>query len=116
MVTRSTVEAKFKAMVQGICELIWLKILLGELCVTTTNPILLYYDNKAIISIVQNLVHHDKTKHVKVNCNFIKEKIESRMLNMVYKPTREQATDILTKRLPRQDFNKLTSKLGLQDT
>ena len=38
--TRSSVEAKFRVMALGICELVSLKRLLGELCVTTTNPML----------------------------------------------------------------------------
>ena len=88
----------------------------GELRMTTTNPMLLYCDNKAAISISYNSVHHDRTKHVEVDCHFIKEKIEGEMLNVKHVPKREQAVDILTKELPCQNFDKLTSKLGLLNT
>ena len=89
--------------------------LLRELRVTTTNPMLLYNDNKAPISIAHNPIHHDKTKHVEVDHHFIKEKIEGGMLNVDYVLTREQVADILTKRLPHQNFNELTSKRRLLD-
>ena len=82
---------------------------------TTTNPMLLYNDNKATISIAHNPIHHDRTKHVEVDRHFINEKIEGGMLNVEYVPTREQVADILTKGLPRQNFDELTSKLRLLD-
>ncbi|RDY01939.1 putative mitochondrial protein, partial [Mucuna pruriens] len=36
----------------------------------------LYCDNKVAISIAQNLVQHNHTKHVEIDIHFIKEKIE----------------------------------------
>ena len=33
-------------------------------------------DNKVVISIAKNPIHHDRTKHVETDCHFIKEKIE----------------------------------------
>ena len=44
---------------------------------TTTNPMVLYSDNKATISIAHNPVHHDKTKQEEVDRHFIKEKIKA---------------------------------------
>ena len=88
MVTRSSAKVEFKAMALGICELIWLKWLLGEPHVTKTNPRLSYSDNKVAISIAHNPVHHDRTKHVEVDYHFLKEKIEGGMLNVENVPTR----------------------------
>ena len=86
---KSSVEAEFRAMTLRLCELISLKRLLGELRVTTTNLMLLYCDNKAVINIAHNLVHHNRTKYVEVDHHFIKKKIEGGMLNVEYVPTRE---------------------------
>ena len=88
MVARSSAKVEFRAMTLGICELIWLKRLLGEPHVTTTNPMLSYSDNKVVISIAHNPVHHDRTKHVKVDYHFLKEKIKRGMLNVENVPTR----------------------------
>ena len=56
---RSNVEAQFRAMAQGVCELLWLKIILEDLKIRWDGPIRLYYDNKSAISIAHNLVQHD---------------------------------------------------------
>ena len=44
----------------------------------------LYCDNKAAINIAYNLVHHDRTKHVEVDRHFIKEKLETGVIYLVY--------------------------------
>ena len=60
----------------------------------------MFCDNQAAISIAKNPVHHYKTKHVEVDCHFIKEKVEERMILLLYTPTCLQTADILTKALP----------------
>ena len=67
VVSRSGVEAEFRAMALRICELMWLDILLKELHVKVDEPMRLYYDNKATISIAHNPVQHDRTKHIKID-------------------------------------------------
>ena len=59
VVARSNKEAEFKVFAQGICELLWLKLLLEELKVTSHQPMKIYYDNKAAINISHNPIHHD---------------------------------------------------------
>lgn len=64
VVVRSSVEAKFRVVAHGICELLWLKKLLEDLKVTSPMPMKLYYDNKTTINIAHALVQCDRTKHV----------------------------------------------------
>lgn len=64
----------------------------------------LFSGNNAAISIVHNLVHRDRTKHVEIDQHYIKEKIEDGVICMNYMPTKQQITDVLTKGLPRQGF------------
>lgn len=66
MVARSSAEAEFRAMV-GICELLWLIMLLEDLGFCSNNPMLLYCDNKAAMSIAHDPVQHDRTKHVEID-------------------------------------------------
>lgn len=49
--TRLSVEAKFRSLENGICEILWLKMLLVELGFLVKGPISLFCDNKAAISI-----------------------------------------------------------------
>ncbi|RVX04964.1 Retrovirus-related Pol polyprotein from transposon TNT 1-94 [Vitis vinifera] len=120
VVARSSAEAEFRAMAQGICKGIWLNRLLEELRVPLKHPMVLYCDNQAAISIAKNPVHHDRTKHVEIDRHFIKEKIEEGVFKVSYTPTNCQtadiltkAADILTKALARVNFEDLTEKLGM---
>ena len=63
---KSSVKAKFRSLVQGICEFTWLQRLMNELKLQSENP-MLYCDNKSTISIVGNLTQHDRTKNVEVD-------------------------------------------------
>ena len=76
VVARSTAEAELRAMAHGVCELLWLQILLTELRLFKNGPLMLYCDNKAAIDIANNPVHHDRTKHIEIDRHSIKEKLD----------------------------------------
>src|ERR1044072_604750 len=89
VVAISSAEAEYRALAQSICEGLWLE----ELRISTLEPMKVFCDNLAAISIAKNHVHHDRTKHVEIDRHFIKEKVESRILNLVYTPTHLQVAD-----------------------
>ena len=109
VVARSNAEAELRLVAQGICEGLWLKILLAELEVPLQSPLEVFCDNKAAISIFHNPVHHDRTKHLEVDRHFIKEKIEEGVIKITYVPT----ADCLIKGLFRPAYEKLLDKLGM---
>ncbi|XP_022893597.1 uncharacterized protein LOC111408063 [Olea europaea var. sylvestris] len=113
VVARSSTEAEFRTVAQGIYEGLWIKKLLEELNVKVELPIKLYCDNKAAINISLNPVQHDRAKHVEVDRHFIKEKVEDEIICMTYVPTKEQTADIFTKGLPKQVFDTFSCKLNL---
>ena len=47
----------------------------------------LYNDNKSTISIAHNPIEHDRTRHVEIDCHFIKEKLEGDPVCTSYIPT-----------------------------
>ena len=92
---RSSVEAEFRSVAHGICEVLWIKRLLEDLKIQSTLPMKMHCDNKAAIAIAHNPVLHDRTKHVEVDKHFIKEKIEEG--GICYIPIAEQIADVLTR-------------------
>ena len=115
VVARSSAEAEFRAMTLGICELLWLKIILDDLKISQEVPMKLYCDNKSAIDIAHNPVQHDRTKHVEIDRHFIKEKLDNGTIALTYIPTDSQVADVLTKGLPKSKFEHHLSKLGMID-
>lgn len=71
-------------MSHGICKILWLKRVLGELRRPIERLMKLHWDNKVVISIAHNPVQHDMTKHVEIDRHFIKEKLEGGMICMPF--------------------------------
>ena len=107
VVARSSAEAEFRSMAQGICEGLWVKKVLEDLRMTVQLPIMLYCDNKVAISIAQNPVQHDRTKHVEIDRHFIKEKLEDGVVCIPFVPSTLQRTDVLTKGLGKTCFEEV---------
>ena len=115
VVARSSAEAEFRAMAQGVCELLWMKIILDDLRIKYEAPMKMFCDNKSAISIAHNPVQHDRTKHVEIDRHFIKEKLDSGLIATAHVPSGLQLADMLTKGLPTERFQELTCKLGMID-
>ena len=73
----------------------------------------MYCDNQAAINIFENLVQHDRTKHVEVDKHFIKEKLEAEVIKLPHVRSEDQLEDILTKAVGAQFFEEVLCKLGV---
>lgn len=87
IIARSIVKAKYRAMALATCEVTWLTQLQKDLGLKALQPVLLKCDNQAALSIVVNPVHHEHTKHVEVDCHFIRDKVSSGTIKPQYVPT-----------------------------
>jgi hypothetical protein len=98
------------AMTQGV----WLSRLMEELLGKENNVPLLFVDNKATISLIENPVLHDRSKHIEIRFHYIRECAEHGLIKIEFIGTEEQLGDILTKPLARVKFKELHSKIGVQ--
>lgn len=72
-VAQCSAEAEYRTMATTTCESVWIKHLLQELQFYEIQPMKLYCDNKTNFHIASNQVFHDKTKHIKIDCHFMRE-------------------------------------------
>nr|GEU85600.1 retrovirus-related Pol polyprotein from transposon TNT 1-94 [Tanacetum cinerariifolium] len=103
-VSRSSAEAEYRSMATTACELKWLKALLLCLGIAHPRPMKLSCDNP-VLHISANLVFHERTKHIEVDCHFIRDEILQGNIATRYVPTHIQLADIFTKASGKKEFD-----------
>lgn len=79
--SRSSTAAEYRSLASIVAEVIWLIGMLRELGIEMKLPVKLYCDSKASLQIAANPVFHERTKHIDIDCHFIREKIQSRLVH-----------------------------------
>jgi hypothetical protein len=75
IVARSSAKAEYRAMTSTTSELTWIKQLLADLNIKVEGPMKIFCDDQSTRYIATNPVFHEHTKHIEVDCHFIREKI-----------------------------------------
>lgn len=112
-VSRSTAESEFRSMAATVSEIVWIVALFKDLGISLTLPVDLYCDNRAALHIASNPMFHERTKHIDVDCHFVRERINQGVIRTAHVNTKFQVADILTKSLPQLSHSSLISQLGL---
>ena len=100
-------------MIAAISGLAWLKSLLASLGVFHTQRMKLFCDRQAAMHIAKNPMCHERTKHIEIDCHFVRERLVSGELILSYLPSNEQPANIFTKALGTKQFLYLRNKLGM---
>jgi len=96
-VARSSTEAEYRALADTTSELLWLRWLLTDLGVSTSSATPLYYDNQSAIHIAHNDVFHERTKHIEIDCHFIRYHLVHGAFKLILVSSTDQLANIFTK-------------------
>ncbi|XP_019196304.1 PREDICTED: uncharacterized protein LOC109190284 [Ipomoea nil] len=99
VVSRSSAESEYRAMAHVASEIVWVHNILKEVGVEVKLLIDLWFDNCALIHIASNPVFHQRTKHIEVDCHFIREKVEQELISLTHVRSGDLLADIFTKGL-----------------
>jgi hypothetical protein len=115
VVALSSCEAEYIASASAACQGIWLSKLLGELHGIQAPKVSLLVDNNSAIASSNNLVHHDRSKHIDTWYHFVRECVENGSIHVDHVSTQNQLADTLTKTLLKVRFVELRQQLGALD-
>lgn len=111
VVALSSTEAEYIELTQATKQVIWERRLLKNLGHPQSAPTTIFEDNQSAMSLAEKPGDHRRTKHIDVQYHFIREKIESKEVQVEYCPTGQQLADIMTKALPREKFVPLREQI-----
>ena len=100
-------------MAHATCELLWVRHILEEMGFINTSPMKLWCDNQAAIHIASNPVFHERTKHIEVDCHFIREKYQQNLVSFSHVRTGDQLANVFTKALNGARISFICNKLGM---
>jgi hypothetical protein len=96
IVSRSSAEAEYHAVANGVAEACWLRQLIQELHSPLSKSTLVYCDNVSIIYLFTNPVQHQRTKHVEIGLHFIRKHVAIGDVYVLHVPTTSQFVEIIT--------------------
>jgi hypothetical protein len=113
IVSRSSAEAEYRAVANGMVEASWLRQLLHELHSPLQHATLVYCDNVSAVYLSTNPVQHQRTKHVEIDLHFIRKRVAAGDVRVLSVRTTLQFADIFTKCPPSSLFLDFWSSLNI---
>ncbi|XP_019095607.1 PREDICTED: uncharacterized protein LOC109130480 [Camelina sativa] len=112
-VSMSFAESEYRSMAAAVKEILWIRKLMVDLWVDISKASTLYCDNTAALHIANNLVFHEWTKHLEMDCHIVREKVQLGIIKTLHVGTEHQLVDVFTKPLFPTQFLRLIRKMGV---
>lgn len=112
VVALSSTEAEFIATTEAVKEAMWLRGLLNELWLNQ-KTVQVFCDNQSAIHLVKNQMYHERTKHIDVKLQFIRDEVGKGTVVVSKIHTSVNPADALTKSLPTAKFEFCVNLMGI---
>jgi hypothetical protein len=112
-VSLSTTEAEYKALCSTTCEAVWMRRILEDMGEEQKAPTVINCDNQSSIKLANNPMYHARTKHIEIQHHFVRKKIQSKEIDLIYCNTDENMANIFIKPLGKAKFEICRDLLGV---
>jgi hypothetical protein len=112
-ISRSSTEAKYKAIADATTEIMWIQTLLKELNIPSPKVARLWCDNIGAKYLSANPVFHGRSKHIEVCYHFVRERIFRKLLNIDFISSKDHVADGFTKALSVRLLENFKNNLNL---
>jgi hypothetical protein len=103
-ISLSMEEVEYIAACSTSCESIWTHKLLIVMFNLEMEATMILCDKQSCMNMVENLVFHDKSKHIEIRYHYICDMVQRGVIKLQYVGTDEQVVDVLTKPLSHVKF------------
>ncbi|GMF28365.1 unnamed protein product [Phytophthora fragariaefolia] len=86
-------------LIDCVKECIWMRRLLKNMGVDKVGATVIFEDNQGAMALAKNISYQARTKHIDIRYHFIREKVASNDVELVYLESKNQLADYLTKGL-----------------
>ncbi|KAM2715749.1 hypothetical protein EV2_045315 [Malus domestica] len=115
IVSLSYAEAEYRSMAAACCKLAWLQSLFQDLQIQDQWSATLLCDNQVALHSAANPMFHERTRHIEIDCHFVRDKIMEGKIVTGFVPSISQLADLFTKALRKERFHSLLCKLGVHN-
>ena len=96
VVASSSMEVEYIAMIEVVKETLWIEGMLNKLGMRQ-EVLTVHCDNKSAMHLTKNQMFHEKTKHIDVRMNFVKNILTKGEIQVVKIHIEDNLVDMLTK-------------------
>jgi hypothetical protein len=112
-VSRSSIEAEYKALANATTEVIWVQNVLAEMGINLPRSSCLWCDNLGATYMTANPCFHGRSKHIEIDFHFVRERVAQRQLDVRFISSTDQVADGFTKSLPASKLDVFCRNLNL---
>nr|GEX58940.1 NBS-containing resistance-like protein [Tanacetum cinerariifolium] len=114
--SHSSDEAEYRGVANVVAETSWIHNLLRELHTSLFTATLVYCDNVSAVYMSADPVQHQRTKHIEIDIQFVRDKVAVGHVRVPHVPSRFQYADIFIKGPSYPLFVDFISSLSVRKT
>lgn len=115
-VALSTSEAEYMALIMCTQDVLWARSMLSDFGFEQKASTVVYEYNQGATALATNPGYHARAKHVDIRYHFIREKILEGLIKVIYKETKYQLVNILTKALGTNRMKLICDAMEIRST